>query len=106
MSTYNKLVAKKIFKLNNDFPSFVLISPRLVYQYCTKELKVTKYRVRKCIVYDGVNPGYPAIAYRKICTESLTVYLYGEHVTNAGLLVDESNRIVLPLFKSTEETYF
>ena len=108
------LVAQKIYSINKSrtdnelLPCYCLISPEVSCHYCCSPLTpVQTRRVRRsCVVYDNENPGYNAYVYRKICKECRTVYLYGEHITKEGVLVDEINRLELPFFKSTDETYF
>ena len=106
-------VVEKIYTINKskpnlNLPCYAFITPETKCRYCDSALTLPRIlRAKKsCTVYDNENPGFPALVYRKICTSCSTTYLYGEHVMKAGILVDEQNRLDLPFFKSTEETYF
>ena len=105
-SELNVNVALKIFAVNPNFPCYAIISRQIYCKYCSTKLSVVKKKPRKCIVYDNINPGLPGIVFRKSCTKCSTMYLYGEHITKDGMLVDDLNRLSLELFKSSEETYF
>ena len=113
---FDHQLAANIASKENDVPGYLIITPRNKCVQCLKQLDLYTFDTRRfdrsCTVIDTHGYSVYARSFKKICAECNIVYYYGLYqIKNSAdradfLICDEADRLEMPLFMSTSDTYF